>query len=1150
MSFHRCVPRLTLESVLGGIVERLLTPTKVSAWLACPHALALEHAVEDGTLPKPEHGLGAFARMLMEKGDEHERACLDAMKASGRRVVAAPARRVDEPFQTWADRCVPLLRADDVDVLSQVPLIHEGVRGVADFLERLDVPGGGHCWEPVDAKLARSAAKPSHVLQLCFYAEALEAETGHAPEHVHVDLGSGERETIRLVEVAPVWRRLRSRLREVIGEPPDLSTAPEPCAHCQLCAFERHCADRWRDEDALHLVAGIRRSERDALSIAGVVSLSGLADREESVAGFGDGGLTALRTQADLQRQARAHGLPKPPHALIPKQGQERWGRGLELLPEPSRGDLVLDLEGHPFWRADRGLFFLFGLLVQDAEGEWTWTGRWAHDVDAEGEAVLWLLDEIQVRRQAEPNLHVWHYNHTERTALHALVEEHGLDPTPLAVLEREGVFVDLLPIVRNAVQIGVPSYGLKHVERAASFQRGDGIDAGSGAVLRYDEVMGEHGGQVPTGLLAEDDERLAAIASYNEDDVRATLRVRNWLIDLRDEGQSWRPSILQPEPDTAEVNAVEERLRATEQPTMALLAELLGYWRREDRAHAAQLRASAERSDEELVADEDAVAGLHTSQVIPGVTATGREAKHPTLRMRFTRQAVRLRRRDKVMWIGHDSRARYADVRDIDVGQGVVDLVCKDGMEHDPPQRIVRNDHVQTFKKQERLRSWAEAVLDAGGLHRLDDAGSRLLLRAPVRLDGVEVDGDLPSALEDQMDLAVRLDRTHLPVQGPPGTGKTYRGARMILALLRSGKRVGITAMSHGAVHNLVTAVHAACEEAGELDLLDAVVAPSGGKAPADAIDGVAYTGSSAAAKQEANLVAGTTWLFSGAPIQENPVDVLFIDEAGQLSLADALAATCAANSVVLLGDPQQLPQVSLATHGAGSGAAVLEHVLAEHRTLPAEEGLFLPETRRMHPVITDFVSEQFYDGRLQSHVSCAAQAVDGGAGLRLVEVVHEGCSTSSEIEADVVVDVVASMVGREWRSAQGVESPLRPSDVMVVTPYNDQKDLLRQRLEASRLSDVRVGTVDRFQGREAPVVIFSAAASDAATASRGVGFVFDRNRFNVAISRARCLAVLVCSGALLDAVPTSVEQMRLLAVPAAFAERAGRIQWAQRDV
>ena len=288
--------------------------------------------------------------------------------------------------------------------------------------------------------------------------------------------------------------------------------------------------------------------------------------------------------------------------------------------------------------------------------------------------------------------------------------------------------------------------------------------------------------------------------------------------------------------------------------------------------------------------------------------------------------------------------------------------------------------------------------------------------------------------------------------------------------------------------------------------------------------------------------MVAGTTWLFASKPMRENPVDVLVVDEAGQLGLADTLAATISATNVILLGDPQQLPQVAQASHPGGAGASALEHLLGDELTVPPDRGVLLETTWRMHPDVCGFISDVMYGGKLHSHESCVGQSAAGQTGLRWLRAEHKGCSTESPQEAAIVVAKVEELLGQPWTDQHGVTRPLTVADFMVVAPYNDQRRCIEAAMRANRATrGVEIGTVDKFQGQEAAVVLFSMTTSSSEFMPRTADFLFSKNRLNVAISRARCLAYLVCTDELLDTRARDVDEMELISALCSFVDRAG---------
>ena len=418
------------------------------------------------------------------------------------------------------------------------------------------------------------------------------------------------------------------------------------------------------------------------------------------------------------------------------------------------------------------------------------------------------------------------------------------------------------------------------------------------------------------------------------------------------------------------------------------------------------------------------------------------------------------------------------------------------------------------------------------------------ILARARPRLGGGFSGPIQTMDLREQRERAAALDQSYLFIQGPPGTGKTWTGARIVVDLIRRGRRVGVAATSHKAIHNLLDEIGRAAREEGVR--VRGLKKSSAGNAEteytADWVTNLADTDKLVAAAPRAQLVAGTAWLFAHEDFDGGAlVDTLVIDEAGQVALADALAMGTAARNLILLGDPSQLAQVSQGTHPEGVGASVLEHLLGDHLTVPPDMGIFLDRTRRMHPDVCRFVSEIVYDNRLDGLPNLAAQKTAFGTGLRFLPVDHVGNVAAAPEEAERVAREIRAMLGGSWTNRDGQTRPLAETDFMVVAPYNMQVRLLRRRLEAAGLAGVPVGTVDKFQGREAPVVFYSMATSSAEDVPRTLDFLFSRNRLNVAVSRAMCLACIVASPRLLESRARTIEQMRLINALCRFAEMAG---------
>ncbi|HEY2788333.1 MAG TPA: TM0106 family RecB-like putative nuclease [Gaiellales bacterium] len=1091
--------------------ELRFSPSDLTEYLACAHASAQSRAAAKGERSKAYVG-SQYANLIFAKGDQHEAAYLERLRAAGRGVV--DVGRLGD-FSVGAARTAQLMRAG-VDVIYQGAFVVGAWRGLADFVERVDEPSGRFDWsyQVVDTKLARAHAAPSHVLQLCFYSEGVAQVQGSAPPLAHLELGSGLRETIRLREVAPYFRRSRAAFEEAARS--DLPTAPYPCEHCGFCAFRRECDAWWLAEDHLTRVAWISRAQVELLTAGGVGTRGGLAalPREAKIADLRPATLANLHQQARLQ--VAADTAERVPYELLAPEPD----RGFARLPDPSPGDVMFDLEGDPLWTPSRELTFLFGLLLAEGDG-WRYEPVWAHSLDDERTAFRRVIDLIAARLEAHPDMHVYHYSPAEPGALQRLMADHATRELEVDDLLRRKVMVDLLTVVRQAMRVGVESYSLKRIEHLAGFRREADMGSGADAVLGYERWVDSH-----------DDAELDGIARYNDEDCRATLALRDWLVSIRPPGVGRLEPIARKDigADKVAEATAREALRldlvtgADPGSVRWLAGELLEYHRREARPGWWRYFSLLDMDGEELIADAEAIGGL-----VPTGPPVPRPNKVFDVPLRFPPQQHKLEAGSLV-----DPDAEKAvTVSAIDNDACTAVVRAQRFATEPPPRALVPLGPIDNHMHREALTRLATAVRDS---HDRYGALREVLAINPPRFVDRPPSAPIQTTdLAEQQALARGLDRSYLLVQGPPGTGKTYTGARLIVDLIERGHRVGVTALSHRAINKLLEELEHAADERGAhfRGARKAADHPAGRVPDGGRIENVEKN--PACLDPEFRLVAGTTWLFAPEEFDET-LDYLVIDEAGQLSLADALAAGTAAQNLILLGDPLQLPQVSQATHPQGTNASILQHLLGVDATVPEDRGVFLTETWRMHPDVCRFISDEVYEGRLSSHPSCALQTTSAGTGIRYLPVVHRGNGSQSPEEAERVRAQIAELVGTPMTDQQGRTRPLTTADIMVVSPYNAQVRLLRHRLP----DGVRVGTVDAFQGQEAPVVIFSMATSSGEDVPRDIAFLFSRNRLNVAISRARSLAYLCCAPGLLEARARTVDEMRLISTLCSLVETA----------
>ena len=1144
--------------------ELVVSPTDLTRFLACRHLTALDRQVATGERPPPP-AAGEALEQLFRRGLEHESAYLARLRAQGRRVVEIPPAGPGAAGLRAAEEATVAAMAAGADVVYQGSFFDGGWRGQADFLLRVDDRPGRWPWsyDVADTKLARRLKVPA-VLQMAAYAERLAVLQGVEPEHLVVVAGDGAQLSYRFADCAAYARRVRAAMAQFLADPP--VTRAVPVEHCGQCRWQSSCRAGWREQDDLSLVAGMRRHHAQVLRDAGVATVAALAGAEPAALPARLGGAAARYVaQARLQVDERTSGRPRS--EPLPVQP----GRGLALLPEPSPGDVFFDMEGDPF-AGERGLEYLFGVV--DASG---FTGYWATEPHQEKAAFEALVDHLVAAWAADPGMHVYHYAAYEPARLKALSGRYDTRTEEVDRLLRGQRLVDLYAVVKQGVRVGQESYSLKRLEPYywARGRQQDVVHDALGSVVAFERW-----------LLERDDAVLEEIRAYNEEDCRSTQALRDWLESLRgdvlaahvaaggDPADFARPEHDDGAPpaqvaaDADETRALRDLLwsrvpadpgaRDDAQQATWLLGALLDWHRREALPDWWEWFDRQTRTDAELQADPAALAGLG-----PAVPAGARK-RSALWAMGFPPQETKVT--PGVRWA--DPRTgRAVTVHDVDPGAGR--LVVSVGLNRPAPDltAVVPGRPVPTEHQRARLHDLGRWVAEHGVDSPLPPwrAARDLLLRERPRVGG----GALVAPGERASDAVRRLVSGLvtrgvgsrggvLPVQGPPGTGKTYSAAHTVVDLAAAGRRVGVCAFSHKVVANLLTEVRDVALARGvEVLVLAKVDGPEAvDEAPVPATDDNADVVEALARPVAAggvHVVAGTPWLFA-RPELAGAVDVLVVDEAGQLSLANVLAVSHAGPALVLLGDPQQLAQPVRGSHPPGAGASALGHLLDGAATVPPDRGVLLDTTYRMHPDVSGLVSDLSYDGRLHVAPGRERQRLDvpgrlgvglSGSGLRWLPVEHAGCTASSPQEARVVADVVAALLEGTWTDADGAVAALTAADVLVLAPYNQHVHAVRQALAGvPGAADVLVGTVDRLQGRQAAAVVYTLATSSHLQVPRGQEFLLDLHRFTVAVSRARALAAVVASPALLLSPVADVAALRRVNALSAYVERASTVE------
>jgi predicted RecB family nuclease len=1075
----------------------------------------------DGVQPDKD---AAEDRILQVMGEQHERAFLRELVDGGHDVV--DLKGVRDPLAT-----AEAIRSGR-EIIYQGALALGSFAGIPDFLVRVDGTSllGGHHYEVWDTKLARRP-KPYFIIQLSCYAEMLEGIQGRLPNEFQVVLGTKERRRFRTQDYFYYYRQLKhafldQQARFEQDRPPDV---PGPKG---LGRWSEHATKILVAQDSLSLIAGIRSAQIRRLRATGIQNAQALAETtREDLPGITRKAFDRVRRQARLQVISRT--LPQPAYELL--QGDPVNPRlGLAALPPASASDVFFDMEGYPL--LEDGLEYLFGVTYLE-NGLPAFRDWWAHNREQEKASLAGFVEWVHERWRLDPSMHVYHYAAYEVSALVRLMGRYGVCEEEVDQLLRNEVFVDLFSIVRQGILVGEPSYSLKNIENLyQGKRRGDVATAGDSLVF-YQRWLENNDGVDWTNSST-----LRSIREYNREDCESTWKLANWLRGLQQHaGIAYVPKAVVQESETikqvlartkyAEEMRAEipinrdldpERWRVHE-----LLSWLLEFHRRESKP---MWRARYERhamAEQQLTDDPDCLGGLNRTARPPDPVKRSYSYEY-----RFEPdQETKLHHGSKCIFAHDLTRKVTIDTFDATAGLLKIKLTGSE-----PPKRLglIPDEWVNPAPIEESIARTVERFRKAG---RLPSAIEDFLYRRQPRLRGRTPQGHVippgTNLLNGSIRAAIDLDESTLCIQGPPGSGKTYTAAHMIVELLRRGKRVGVTSNSHRAICVLLNEVARVAEKSNYS--FRGVKIGGDDQDHEDLHKWIERVGSASDVfngSLRPPLIGGTAWAFSNKEA-EATLDYLFVDEAGQVSVANLLGVAPSTRNIVLIGDQMQLSQPVKGSHPGESGTSTLEYLLHGRATISDDFGIFLSETWRLHPGICSFISGAVYEDRLQPKALTAKRTIVFGssprhfilenAGVFFVPVDHDNNSYASAEEAAVIVDIVNELTQQLLTDVDRPDRRLGRDDILIVTPYN-----LQARKLAECLPGVRVGTVDKFQGQQAPVVIYSMCASSGDASPRGIEFLFSKNRLNVAISRAETLAIVVGNPALARTRCSTLEQIQ----------------------
>ena len=1002
--------------------------------------------------------------------------------------------------------------------------------GELDFLEikkNTNSNFGNWSYEVIDTKNSLNV-KGDHIYQVSLYSFLLKEVQGTLPDNFYILLKDKSKNPVKLKEVFDTFllhkQSYENFLKKELG-----NTNPEKCNFCALCDWKEICESDWKQKRHLNQVLGNNRKNNKSFNTAGINNYDQLAalDPKTKIEGLRDEIKIKRINQAKLQIEAEKKGYP------IFNVIEENLilNKGFNLLPKKSECDLFFDIESVQDYVFPGKLEYLFGVYYEE-NGEKIFKPFWAHNKKEEKQSVIDFFEFTKQHFKKYPRAKIYHYASYEIKALERLTSYHKVHGVDYDHYLNLGRFVDLFKVVKQAIYVSEKSYSIKDVEKYYDFKRTGDIKKGDVSEEYYIQWIEK-----------KDQSFLDEIEKYNREDCVSTFRLRNWLLKIKPEGTKW----FVPEKEQMELRPFEETLldyqnkfnksKIADSPMIKLLSDIVGFYNREQKPSWRQFFDRKDLSDEELIDDRECIGNMK-------LVSQFQDKRSIVYTYTFPEQEYKLKKGRGVIIANNNvpDRADYAGtIKELD--QIKRTLVLRKGVSKEQkqlPKKLSIGEKVMEQSRFDNLNqniyNFCDNVLENKKGY---EALKSFLNRDIPNIKGIKSGEKIINTQnfdQEIPDIISRLNESYIFLQGPPGTGKTFQSANAIIELLKQNKRIAVTANSHKVIHNLLERIELLAEKQefifkglkmgnpdNEDTFYDGKLIKTD-KNEKHYIDGLK--------ERKILLYAGTKYHLSQW-YYRSKIDYLFVDEAGQISLADLIALGGVAKNIVLVGDQLQLGQPTQGSHPGYSSNSVLDYLLEGKATVDESRGIFLSKTFRMHPSINEYTSETFYENRLLTHENNKIRKIDypknfyiNKEGIHTILMNHEGCEQTSVEEFDRIDEIIKRLIGKKFIDSDKIERPLTIEDFLIVSPYNAQVNFLLARLPKGS----RCGTIDRFQGQQAPITIISMTSSDVESLPRDKTFFFNPNRLNVAISRAQCSSIILLNPKLLETPPKTYEEFKMI--------------------
>jgi predicted RecB family nuclease len=1112
-----------------------ISPSDLNNFVACKFTIKNEIRFHNKEISKIADRVND--KLWKEMGIEHEKKHLKLLKNKYKKSISIKSD-LDEK-----NRFNETIRAMEkgYELIYHAYLADGDLRGEADFLIKCDTPSelGDYSYEVYDTKITRNL-RPRHVTQITAYSDILGKIQKLLPRKMYLIDGSDVEHSFKTIEYIDLFNHEKKEFIKFLSNIDKEKIYPEKCSYCNLCDWKDECDKIWEEDNYVNLVAGTNKSQIEKLKKNKVRTVEQLAKTRLVATDLkiNSESFSKIKSQAQLQEEKRKTGEDKIIF-LDPD-----YGKGFYKLPKPDEGDVFFDIEGYP--RMDRPFEYLHGLYYKD-KGKLKFKDLWAKKFDRESEKNIFieLINFFEKRFEEYPNAHIYHYAPYEKRAIRELATVYSSEfpkgDTVNDDLLRKEKYVDLFAIAKQSIRTSERDMSLKSIEKFYDFERKADIVKADDSVIKY-----EH------WIATKNEKYKNDIISYNEEDCVSTYQLREFLVKNKPDNIDW---FVKPEPIKKEDkepnkyrrkepnklsreeveldlnNRLEKKKNKSNKRFVENLKNFIGFHWKSNKPEFWEVFDRAEKSHLELEDDTECIANCVLINDKPKITDDGFIYSY-----RFNDQNYKLKE-GKAAFDAHQIKGigTIYSIEEKFPDKNVVKIfVSKRRKNIEMPSLLTlgNNTPPQVHQHDQALNKFLEDYIKNEGKNYKSIMD--MLERSNPDVKGIKEGSNLidedKDLISQSSEIVKNLNNSYLTIQGPPGTGKTYSSANIIIELMKAGKKVGVTSNSHEAIKTLLIAIEQQAESQN-FEFSGMRKARSSDKYDWKFIKDIS-TGKPLNF-DEYSLYAGTSWFFVD-PRMNKTLDYLFIDEAGQVALGTTIANATSAKNLVLIGDQMQLSQPMRAKHEGYARMSSLDFVLEDNDTIPADKGVFLNVTRRLNNKICNYISSSFYESRLTSDPITETRSVNlkldpiKNEGLFYVPIEHSGCSQRSDEEADLVEKTYNKIINKEFKAGTST-GKISVKDIMVVAPYNAQANNIRERLK-KKYDDVRVGTIDLFQGQEAKVVLISMTTSDVDSLPRHKDFFFSRNRLNVAISRAECVAIIIFNKNLLLASTSSIKEMKLM--------------------